>query len=81
MLSIEYVLQSRLLHCTLFNLSGISLLIFYNFQKGFESWGLRCTCKRSKAFFVKILPIMWGGFGGMNYLVIYLHISDEEYIS
>ena len=34
--------------------------------------------KRSKAFFVKILPKMWGGFGEINYLVMHLHILDEE---
>ena len=28
--------------------------------------------KDQKVFFVKILPAMWGGFGEINYLVIYL---------
>ena len=36
--------------------------------------------EKIKVGFVKILPTMWGGFGEINYLVIYLHISDEEYI-
>ena len=31
--------------------------------------------------FLKILPIMWVGLGEIDYLVMYLHISDEEYIS